>query len=187
MQGSLNRDNDERRGWNERRMSTDDDKPRNWRNSEVLHRPSNNRNNYWGYQSGNRHLGVAIGRLGENISEALVAASKPKFKTAPIKLPPDIRSKIRHGNRVQRFWPRSRDPALKNELRTISNEIASDIRHLSRARWEKTIEELSPETGTLWRRTSLLKKPFHHIPLKGAVGSIAVVPIEKAEVTADSL
>ncbi|GFS51849.1 RNA-directed DNA polymerase from mobile element jockey [Trichonephila clavipes] len=47
----------------------------------------------------NVHLDVAIGRLGENISEALVAASKPKFKTAPIKLPPDIRSKICHRNR----------------------------------------------------------------------------------------
>ncbi|GFU73127.1 RNA-directed DNA polymerase from mobile element jockey [Trichonephila clavipes] len=136
----------------------------------------------------NEHLDVAIGRLGENISESFVAASKPKFKTAPIKLPLDIRSKIRHRNRVRRFWQRSRDPALKNELRTISNEIASDIRHLSRARWEKTIEELSPETGTLWRRTSFLKKPFHHIPpLKGALGSIAVAPIEKAEVIADSL
>ncbi|GFX00216.1 RNA-directed DNA polymerase from mobile element jockey [Trichonephila clavipes] len=130
----------------------------------------------------NEHLDVAIGRLGENISEALVAASKSKFKTTPIKLPPDIRSKIRHRNRVRRFWQRSRDPALKSELHTISNEIASDIRHLSRARWEKTIEELSPETGTLWRRTSFPKKPFHHIPsLKGALGSIAVAPIEKAE------
>ncbi|GFT00452.1 RNA-directed DNA polymerase from mobile element jockey [Trichonephila clavipes] len=112
----------------------------------------------------NEHLDVAIGRLGENISEALVAASKSKFKTAPIKLPPDIRSKIRHRNRVRRFWQRSRDPALKNELRTISSEIASDSRHLSRTRWEKTIEELSPETCTLWRRTFFLKKPFHHIP-----------------------
>ncbi|GFW08285.1 RNA-directed DNA polymerase from mobile element jockey [Trichonephila clavipes] len=101
---------------------------------------------------------------------------------------PDIRSKIRHRNRVRRFWQRSRDPALKNELRTISNEIASDIRHLSRARWEKTIEEISPKTGTLWRRTSFLKKPFHHIPpLKSALGSIAVAPIVKAEVIADSL
>ncbi|GFV80908.1 RNA-directed DNA polymerase from mobile element jockey [Trichonephila clavipes] len=40
-----------------------------------------------------------LSRLGENISEALVAASKPKFKTTPIKLSPDIRSKIRHRNR----------------------------------------------------------------------------------------
>ncbi|GFX43901.1 RNA-directed DNA polymerase from mobile element jockey [Trichonephila clavipes] len=142
-----------------------------------------------GQSPSNEHLDVALGRLGENISEALVAASKPKFKTTPIKLPPDIRSKIRHRNRVRRFWQRSRDPALKNELRTISNEIASDIRNLSRARWEKTIEELSPETGTLWRRTSLLKKPLHHISphLKGALGSIAVAPIGKAEVIADSL
>ncbi|GFW53833.1 putative RNA-directed DNA polymerase from transposon X-element [Trichonephila clavipes] len=134
------------------------------------------------------HLDVVIGRFGENISEALVAASKPKFKTAPVKLPPDIRSKIRHRNRVRRFWQRSRDPALKNELHTISNEIASDIKHLSRARWEKKIEELFPETGTLWSRTSFLKKPFHHIPPpKGALGSIAVAPIEKDEVIADSL
>ncbi|GFT80806.1 uncharacterized protein TNCV_2714461 [Trichonephila clavipes] len=124
---------------------------------------------------------------GQNISEALVAASKPKVKIAPIKLPPDIRSKIHHRNRVRRFWQRSWYPALKNELRTISNKIASNIRHLSRARWEKTIEELFPETGTLWRRTSLLKKPFHHIPPKDALGSIAVTPIKKAEVIADSL
>ncbi|GFU80814.1 DUF4371 domain-containing protein [Trichonephila clavipes] len=45
MQGSRNSDNVEQRGWNERRMSTDDDEQRNWRNLEVLHRPSNNRIN----------------------------------------------------------------------------------------------------------------------------------------------
>ncbi|GFX90775.1 RNA-directed DNA polymerase from mobile element jockey [Trichonephila clavipes] len=112
----------------------------------------------------NEPLDVAIGRLGENISQALVAASKPKFKTAPIKLPPDIRSKIRHRNWVRKFWQRFREPALKNELRTISNEISSYIRYLSRARWEKTIEELSPETDTFWKHSAFLKKPFHHIP-----------------------
>ncbi|GFT54997.1 RNA-directed DNA polymerase from mobile element jockey [Trichonephila clavipes] len=116
----------------------------------------------------NEHLEVAIGRLGENISEALVSASKPKFKTAPTI------------NYLLIFAPKF--------ATEIGNEIASDIRHLSRARWEKKIEELSLEPGTLWRRISLLKKPFHHIPsLKGALGSIAVAPIEKAEVIADSL
>ncbi|GFW34799.1 RNA-directed DNA polymerase from mobile element jockey [Trichonephila clavipes] len=68
-----------------------------------------------------------------------------------------------------------------------NNDIASDIKHLSHARWEKTIEELSPETGTLCRRTSLLKSLFITFPLKGALGSIAVAPIEKADVIADSL
>ncbi|GFU93778.1 putative RNA-directed DNA polymerase from transposon X-element [Trichonephila clavipes] len=80
------------------------------------------------------------------------------------------------------------DKACEISQAYVTNEIASDIRHLSHARWEKTIEELSPETGALWRRTSFLKKPFHHIPsLKGALGSIVVAPIEKAEVIADSL
>ncbi|GFW83265.1 hypothetical protein TNCV_2509051 [Trichonephila clavipes] len=102
------------------------------------------------FLNSNEHLDVVIGRLGKNISKALVAASNPKFKTVPIKSPPDIPSKIRHRNRARRFWQRSTDPALKNELRTMSNEIASDIRHLSRARWEKTIEELSPEKQALF-------------------------------------
>ncbi|GFW73989.1 RNA-directed DNA polymerase from mobile element jockey [Trichonephila clavipes] len=108
----------------------------------------------------NEHLDVAIGRIGENISEAFVAASKPKFKTAPIKLPPDFRSKIRHRNRIRKFWQRSRDPALKNELSTISNEIASDIRTFPVQDGRKQL---------------------------GSFGSIAVAPIEKAEVIADSL
>ncbi|GFT22875.1 probable RNA-directed DNA polymerase from transposon BS [Trichonephila clavipes] len=41
---------------------------------------------------------------------------------------------------------------------------------------------------TLWRKSSLLRKPFYPIPpLQGVLGSIAVTPIEKAEVIADSL
>ncbi|GFS61127.1 retrovirus-related Pol polyprotein from transposon 17.6 [Trichonephila clavipes] len=39
-------DNFERRGWSERRMSNADDSRRNWRNSEVVRRPSNGRNDY---------------------------------------------------------------------------------------------------------------------------------------------
>ncbi|GFY12896.1 putative RNA-directed DNA polymerase from transposon X-element [Trichonephila clavipes] len=115
----------------------------------------------------NEHLDIAIGRLGENISEALVAASKPKFKTAPIKLPPDIRSKIRHRNRVRRFWQRSRDPSLKNELRTISNEIASDIRHLSRARWEKTQLRSYLPKQSLFETYLLSQETFSSHPPKG--------------------
>ncbi|GFW63605.1 putative RNA-directed DNA polymerase from transposon X-element [Trichonephila clavipes] len=46
----------------------------------------------------NGHLDVAIGRLGENISEALVAASKSKFKTATIKLPPKFTTEIGYGD-----------------------------------------------------------------------------------------
>ncbi|GFX90334.1 uncharacterized protein TNCV_3849091 [Trichonephila clavipes] len=46
MHGSRNNNKLGRRGWNERRMSTDDDRRKNWRNSEVLRRPNNDRNNY---------------------------------------------------------------------------------------------------------------------------------------------
>ncbi|GFT61164.1 putative RNA-directed DNA polymerase from transposon X-element, partial [Trichonephila clavipes] len=117
----------------------------------------------------NEHLDIAIGRLGENISEALVAASKPKFKTAPIKLPPDIRSKIRHRNRVRRFWQRSRDPALKKcELRTISNEIAKVISDTSPVQdGRKQFESYLPKQALFGGVPPFSKSLFHHIPPKG--------------------
>ncbi|GFW70183.1 uncharacterized protein TNCV_4467421 [Trichonephila clavipes] len=53
MLGSRSSDNFERRGWNKRRMSNADDSRRNWRNLEVLRRPSNGRNDYRGnYENG---------------------------------------------------------------------------------------------------------------------------------------
>ncbi|GFW90493.1 uncharacterized protein TNCV_2839401 [Trichonephila clavipes] len=54
MQGSRNSGNVERRGWNESRKSNHDDRQRNWRNSEVLLRPSNSRTNYRGYYESGR-------------------------------------------------------------------------------------------------------------------------------------
>ncbi|GFX61700.1 uncharacterized protein TNCV_2591431 [Trichonephila clavipes] len=44
MRGSRHSDNVERQGWNERRISNADDNRRNWRNSEVVRRSSNVRN-----------------------------------------------------------------------------------------------------------------------------------------------
>ncbi|GFV81302.1 uncharacterized protein TNCV_4773281 [Trichonephila clavipes] len=50
--GSRNSDDVEGRGWNERRMSNVGNNRGNWRNSEVVHRPNNGRNDYKGnYQN----------------------------------------------------------------------------------------------------------------------------------------
>ncbi|GFX98730.1 uncharacterized protein TNCV_1503081 [Trichonephila clavipes] len=52
LHGFKNSGNVQRRGWKESR-SNHDDRQRNWKNLEVLHRPSNGRNNYRGnYESG---------------------------------------------------------------------------------------------------------------------------------------
>ncbi|GFS48780.1 probable RNA-directed DNA polymerase from transposon X-element [Trichonephila clavipes] len=100
----------------------------------------------------------------------------------------EIKSKIHQRNRLRKFWQRSRCPSIYSEFRTLSREIAKDIKSHSQAQWEKHIEALSPEDNTLWRNSSLLRKPFRSIPpLKGALGSTAITPIEKAEVIADSL
>ncbi|GFS88781.1 putative RNA-directed DNA polymerase from transposon X-element [Trichonephila clavipes] len=79
-------------------------------------------------------------------------------------------------------------PSIYSQFRTLSREIAKDIQAYSRVQWEKHIEALSPVDNTLWRKSSFLRKPIQSIPpLKGALGSIAITPIEKAEVIADSL
>ncbi|GFY31942.1 RNA-directed DNA polymerase from mobile element jockey [Trichonephila clavipes] len=89
---------------------------------------------------------------------------------------------------LRKFWQRTRCPSIYSQFRTLSREIAKDIQAYSRVQWEKHIEALSPVDNTLWRKSSLLRKPFQSIPpLKGALGSITITPIEKAEVIADSL
>ncbi|GFW85818.1 RNA-directed DNA polymerase from mobile element jockey [Trichonephila clavipes] len=91
-------------------------------------------------------------------------------------------------NRIRKFWQRTRDPAVKSEFLTLSREVTKDIRHFFQSRWESHIAALTPETGTLWRKISLFKKPPQNIPLlNGSLGSVANHPLEKAEVITDSL
>ncbi|GFW74219.1 retrovirus-related Pol polyprotein from transposon 297 [Trichonephila clavipes] len=52
IRGSRNSDNVDGRGWNERRMSNVGNNRGNRRNSEVVRRPSNGRNDYRGHASG---------------------------------------------------------------------------------------------------------------------------------------
>ncbi|GFW65410.1 probable RNA-directed DNA polymerase from transposon X-element [Trichonephila clavipes] len=136
----------------------------------------------------NDNIEIAISELNQNFTEAFVEASKPKFNNAPKILSPEIKFKIYQRNRLRKFWQRTRCPSIYSQFRTLSREIAKDIQAYSRVQWEKHIEALSPVDNTLWRKSSLLRKPFQSIPpLKGALGSIAITPIEKAEVIADSL
>ncbi|GFW16037.1 probable RNA-directed DNA polymerase from transposon X-element [Trichonephila clavipes] len=136
----------------------------------------------------NDNIELAISELNQNFTEAFVEASKPKFNNAPKILSPEIKFKIYQRNRLRKFWQRTRCPSIYSQFCTLSREIAKDIQAYSRVQWEKHIEALSPDDNTLWRKSSLLRKPFQSIPpLKGALGSIAITPIEKAEVIADSL
>ncbi|GFW38596.1 probable RNA-directed DNA polymerase from transposon X-element [Trichonephila clavipes] len=111
------------------------------------------------------------------------------FKFALNKKPlPTVELTSNDNIELRKFWQRTRCPSIYSQFRTLSREIAKDIQAYSRVQWEKHIEALSPVDNTLWRKSSLLRKPFQSIlPLKGALGSIAITLIEKAEVIADSL
>ncbi|GFS63061.1 uncharacterized protein TNCV_3743181 [Trichonephila clavipes] len=54
IRGSRNSDNVKRRGWNECRMSKVGNNRGNWRNSEVVSRPNNGRNDYRGNYENSR-------------------------------------------------------------------------------------------------------------------------------------
>ncbi|GFX40230.1 uncharacterized protein TNCV_4318641 [Trichonephila clavipes] len=54
IRGSRNSDNAEGRGWDERRMSNIGNNRGNWRNSEVVRRPNNGRNDYGGNYENSR-------------------------------------------------------------------------------------------------------------------------------------
>ncbi|GFU64222.1 hypothetical protein TNCV_3745891 [Trichonephila clavipes] len=58
--GSRNSNNVEGRGWNERRMSNVGNNRGNWRNSEVVHRPNNGRNDYRRSNQNNRQKLVMV-------------------------------------------------------------------------------------------------------------------------------
>ncbi|GFW59841.1 probable RNA-directed DNA polymerase from transposon X-element [Trichonephila clavipes] len=104
----------------------------------------------------NENIELAISKLNQNFSEAFVEASKPKFKNAFKILSPEIKSKIYQRNRLWKIWQRTRCPSIYSEFRTLSREIAKDIKSHSRTQWEKHIEALSPVDNTLWRKFSLL-------------------------------
>ncbi|GFX02991.1 probable RNA-directed DNA polymerase from transposon X-element [Trichonephila clavipes] len=63
----------------------------NWENFKFL---LNNKPLPIPPSSSNDDLEIAIRRLGENISEALIEASKPKFKQPSLKLPPKLKLKF---------------------------------------------------------------------------------------------
>ncbi|GFY34507.1 RNA-directed DNA polymerase from mobile element jockey [Trichonephila clavipes] len=100
----------------------------------------------------NENIELATSELNQNFSEALVEATKPKFKNAPKTLSSEIKSKIHQRNRLRKFWQRTRCPSIYSEFRTLSREIAKDIKSHSRTQLEKHIEALLPIDNTLWRK-----------------------------------
>ncbi|GFS95367.1 uncharacterized protein TNCV_409551 [Trichonephila clavipes] len=64
IRGSRNSDNVEGRGWNERRMSNVGNNRGNWRNSEVVRKPNNGRNDYRGNYENSRQEEISGSRAG---------------------------------------------------------------------------------------------------------------------------
>ncbi|GFW68892.1 reverse transcriptase-like protein-like protein [Trichonephila clavipes] len=102
------------------------------------------------------NIELAISEINQNFSEAFVEASNPNFKNAPKILSSEIKIKIHQRNRLRKIWQRTRCPSIYSEFRSLSREIAKNIKSHFPTQWEKHIEALSPIDNTLWRKSSLL-------------------------------
>ncbi|GFW90813.1 hypothetical protein TNCV_2418081 [Trichonephila clavipes] len=136
--------------------------------------------------SSNDNIELAISELNQNFTEAFVEASKPKFNNAR-KSSPEIKFKIYQRNRLRKFWQRTRCPSIYSQFRTLSREIAKDIQNIPAYSGKSTLRLYRPLTTLFGGNPLYYVSLFNPFPLKGALGNIAITPIEKAEVIADSL
>ncbi|GFU94828.1 hypothetical protein TNCV_4552801 [Trichonephila clavipes] len=96
-----------------------------------------------------------------NISETRVAASKPKFKTGPIKLPPDIRSKTRHRNRGAldsiAVAPFEKAEVTANSLKKQfePNTNVENPRFSAHIQRKRSKDSLNPLPVWIWKNISL--------------------------------
>ncbi|GFX68654.1 RNA-directed DNA polymerase from mobile element jockey [Trichonephila clavipes] len=94
----------------------------------------------------NDNIELAISELNQNFTEAFVEASKPKFNNAPKILSPEIKFKIYQRNRLRKFWQRTRCPSIYSQFRTLSREIAKDIKHIPAYSGKSTLRLYRPLT-----------------------------------------
>ncbi|GIY01163.1 hypothetical protein CEXT_756441 [Caerostris extrusa] len=69
------------------------------------------------------------------ISDALDKTCRPHFGQPGKKLPVYIRTNITNRNKIRKAWQRSKDPALKESLKKLTNIIKKQIAIFNSHNW----------------------------------------------------
>ncbi|GIX94761.1 RNA-directed DNA polymerase from mobile element jockey [Caerostris darwini] len=94
----------------------------------------------------------------------LQESPSPKFKPPPKRLPQHIKDTIKLRNYYRRRWQRTRDPEFLRHYYKSLIDIREAITVFTQQRWQDDIEALTPESTSLWKKCSLLRKQYHNIP-----------------------
>ncbi|GIY13498.1 RNA-directed DNA polymerase from mobile element jockey [Caerostris darwini] len=111
---------------------------------------------------------------------------RPHFGQPGKKLPAYIRSNITNKNRIRKAWQSSKDPALKDSIKRLTNIIKKQIKIFNSNNWSNFTANLSDNSTSLWRKVAALRSNSTTIPpLTSDAGTTAISPLEKAELIAD--
>jgi retron-type reverse transcriptase len=80
----------------------------------------------------------------------------PVNKHATRDFPLQIRILIQERRRARRLWQQSRLPSQRQIFNNINNRLKREIRIFNQQAFEKKMESLSSEDGTLWRQTKMI-------------------------------
>jgi Reverse transcriptase (RNA-dependent DNA polymerase)/Endonuclease-reverse transcriptase len=116
-------------------------------------------------------------------SVPLVKASRNEL----FDLPPSILRAIKIKNATRRAWQHLRTPDLRRQYNGMVAELKITIREHLSARWDKTLADLSPTNGSIWRMArKMSRRPEPSPPIQGKF-HLACSAKDKAEVFAESL
>ena len=105
--------------------------------------------------------------------------------------PEHIRNKVREKRRARKRWQQTRDPADKNILNNLAQQLSRDIKWFKENALKNYFSNLSAEEDTkysLWKATKKSKKTVEHkAPIKKPNGNWAKSNKEKAETFAEHL
>ncbi|GIY95180.1 hypothetical protein CEXT_421071 [Caerostris extrusa] len=91
-------------------------------------------------------------------------ASKPKHFHSNIKLPLEIKSKIKERNRTRKLWQRTRDPTLKTDFQNLNCEIKDLISNHKNIAWENFTDSLNDNTKNSGGKVKSMRKSLQNIP-----------------------
>lgn len=105
--------------------------------------------------------------------------------------PDYILNKVKEKRKARKRWQQTRDPADKNVLNTLSQQLSREIKWFKENSLKNYLSNLSAEKESnysLWKATKKLKNSVkHRAPIRKTDGSWAKSNKEKADIFADHL
>ena len=134
-----------------------------------------------------QQIDEAIETLTQKIKRDIDSSSSPIRTNIEVKLPHNIKQKIKEKNRLRKVYKNTRHPQAKTNWNISCREVSTLIKEYKQSQWEETVMRLSTQDNTVWKMAKALKsKPNMIGPLQGPT-SLVYTEKDMAVVLAGSL